>query len=179
MQVKIDEAVKLLDQYAWAVWLVTGIVLFVPPAWLAPLGMGPLVAQIRPYIGAFFLVATVLVLGRYGKIGRDWAMREVTRRKQGARRQERLHHLTAAEQVVLRPFIGFQTRTQYLEWDNGIVIGLQKEQIIDNVAPYAREGLPCSFNMRDWAYTYLTVHPELLGLDMLAESPATDNEAAG
>jgi Super-infection exclusion protein B len=81
------------------------------------------------------------------------------------RLQDRLRHLTAAEQAVLRGFIGGATRTQSLYWMNGVVVGLEAEKIIYNTAPYGREGLPCPYNMQNWAFTHLNEHPELIGLD--------------
>jgi hypothetical protein len=68
---KLAEAVKVFDQYAWAVWLLIFFVLIAPPSLLAPFAVGPFVSQYRPYIGALFLASTVLLLGRIGQAARD------------------------------------------------------------------------------------------------------------
>jgi Super-infection exclusion protein B len=176
---KITEGTKLVIQYAWAIWLITAVILFAPVAWLVPLGIGPFVSQYRPYIGLFFLVATVLLLGQGAKPVRERIAREVANRQMLAKQRERLHHLTTEEQVVLREFIARRTRTASLYWEDGVVRGLERDKVLWMVLPFARDGLPSDFNMENWAYDYLLTHPELVGLNRPTAVPPADSEVAG
>jgi hypothetical protein len=116
------------------------------------------------------------MVGRAGQFGRNKITHDIASRKNLAQLHERLHHLTADERGVLQPFIYAQTRTQNLHWQNGIVVGLEQAQIIYCAASIKRLDLPCAYNMQDWAYTYLTEHPELVGLDTHERSLGASSE---
>ena len=157
---KITEVAKFLIDHAWAVFVFSFFILLSPVAW-----GGPLVSQIRPYAWIAFAASSVVVLGQVVKVGYGWGNDKLEKRQTMARLQKRLHQLTSKEQDTLRPYIHERTRTRSLYPDDGVVAGLQHEHVIYPVVPFVREGLRCDFNMQPWAYTYLTEHPDLVGLD--------------
>jgi hypothetical protein len=155
---------KLLFEHAWAVWDIMFILLcllFVPSSWLVPLGISPAIALLRPYIAVSFLAACGLVVPSVVRKIRD----SNTSREKQTRLRQRLHSLTAAEQAVLQPFIRARTRTQCLHWRDGVVVALERAEVIYCATNPRQLGLPCDFNMHEWPYSYLIEHPELVGLN--------------
>jgi Na+-transporting methylmalonyl-CoA/oxaloacetate decarboxylase gamma subunit len=166
---RIVDAGKLIAQYAWAACIVAGITLFFVPQ--SMLGLGVLYPEFRLTLLVIFLFALMVTIYQLGQVVRGRVSQELARRREADQkraeldqRQERLHRLTDAEKEVLRPFIAEANRTQWLDWMDGVVVGLELEKVIHRALPMAREGMATPFNMQHWAYAYLTAHRELVGL---------------
>ena len=150
---RIVDAGKLIAQYAWAACAVAGIILFFVPQ--STLGLGALYPEFRLAVLIVFLIAatvTVYQVGQavWGRISLNIAHRKELAHEQAKldQRHERLHRLTDAEQEVLRPFIAEANRTESLNWMNGVVVGLELEQVIHRALQMAREGMRTPYNMQ-------------------------------
>lgn len=94
--------------------------------------------------------------------------------------KRRFVRLSPAEKKVLRFYIKNGTRTQNLQYDDGVVVGLIREGILYYASNRAvgfwdPRYLYTDVNIELWAWEYLNEHPEILGED---ENESETNSAA-
>ena len=112
----------------------------------------------RAIVSAVFLVSVSVLFAQslaigYGYVGR-WKPRCSCRK--------RLKQLTRDEKAILKRYIEGQTRTQDLDFTNGVVIGLENAGCIARVCGVTYKYELTAFNISDFAWKYLNKHPEAL-----------------
>jgi len=85
----------------------------------------------------------------------------------GENKETRFINLTPAEKTVLRAYIENGTRTQHLQYDDGVVVGLIRDGILyyasnRAVGYWDPRKLYTDINMELWAWQFLNDHPEFL-----------------
>jgi hypothetical protein len=158
---KFPEWLKLSPRYLLPIALVTGFVLFAPAGVLEVFGLAGLVEAYRPYLGAAGLLSSALLLTHGLTLGYEWVTARGRQVNDLRARQRRLHALTDDEKRVLRSYIGSQTRTQYLSVNDGVVNGLEREQVLFKAASVGHVE-EWAYNLELWAWDYLNQHPRLL-----------------
>lgn len=85
------------------------------------------------------------------------------------RAHKRLQNLTPEEVALLRNYVANRTKSQWLPYESGVVMGLVRLGIIyqasslGNIHPgYA----VFQFNINDFAWEYLHQHPEVIGFEL-------------
>lgn len=158
----VVEAAKFVAKHAPAIWLLTVGVLLAPVGWLAPLGVGPLVAQYRSYIGAFFLITTAFLLtppiGAAQAQIRQW----LVERREAARGCEYLEHLTTQEKETLRAYVHERKRIAHFGPDDAVAADLTLRGILYLPTDLHILGHRWGYSLSDWAFDYLMAHPELV-----------------
>lgn len=81
------------------------------------------------------------------------------RRSIAAYRRNRLHQLTYDEKLVLKGYIDGQTRTQYLDINDGITAGLEAARIIYRASTISTGMFRFPYNITDAAWDYLNENP--------------------
>jgi len=158
---KVLDALKLPPKYLIPVVLATGFMLFGSKSSLSTLGLDGLVDSFRSWIGLIFLISTVVVVTGIATQLWSW-QRHVYRRRQLRKiNRERLHHLTYEEKRILRSYIGNQTKSQVLDYADGVT----QELVFINVIHLAStlgsmDGF--AYNIQPWAWEYLNQHSHLL-----------------
>jgi hypothetical protein len=161
---KLSEWLKLSPKYLFPIALVTGFSLFASVDILEIFGISSLVAQIRPYLGVIFLLSTALLITNLLVSLYSFAQNKYQGVKNLKVWQQRLHSLTDNEKHILGYFINNQTRSQYLSIENGVVNGLEHENIIYRASNIGRLD-EWAYNIQPWAWEYLNNHRELLELN--------------
>lgn len=174
---KLSEWIKLSPRYLFPISLVAGFMLFAANDILGVLGLVPLVSQYRSYIGAIFLLSTALLLTSWLVSLYGWLKEKLGQFKARKARTKRLHDLTDEERKILRGYIYDETRTQYLNIQDGVVKGLVDEQIIYQSSSLGRLRAGFAFNIQPWAWEYLKEHPDLLH-SAEDEQPTPEEEEA-
>lgn len=154
----VGAAGKFYEKHSPEVWVVTGVLLFAPSQLLAALGFVPLITQLRPWIILLFLLTTMVLLGRIIR----WQSVRWKARMELAARRGRLHRLTPGEKAILRNYVAERTMTQSLPIGDGVVGGLEAEQVLYKGSQFSRDWGYWDYNIQPWAWTYLNEHPELL-----------------
>ena len=72
-----------------------------------------------------------------------------------------MHDLTPDERQVLRVYLESDTRTQYLDVQDGVAQGLAQARIIYRASNMGTL-TTFAFNVQPWAWDYLRAHRELL-----------------
>jgi hypothetical protein len=158
----LESLVALPTWLLIAVLLGSSVLLFVPAAFQAQVGLGSLPPVIRTWVGVFWLVSAALFAGKlpagtgHSAVGVVRAIR--------ARRAAitRLHELTPAEKELLAGFLHTSSRSQALEISSGTAITLEQAGIIrrgSNIG-IAFQFFPYVIN--EFAWRYLKRHPDLL-----------------
>jgi len=158
---KILDGIKLPTRYLFSIAVATGFVLFAPIATLNQLGLTATVNQFRGYIGGIFILAASLVSTSWLIAVYQSLSLRAKAQKNIKRLQERLHKLTPDEAAELFKFINEQTRTQYFSITDGVIGGLEAENIIyksNNVGDLDA----WAYNIQPWAWDYLNKNPQLL-----------------
>ena len=73
-----------------------------------------------------------------------------------------LKSLTEQEKEILRLYIDNKTKTQKFKTDNGVVMGLIKNNIIYKSSQSATGYMEFPYNIEDWIWIYLNKNKNLL-----------------
>jgi hypothetical protein len=158
---KVTDWIKLSPKYLLPISLATGFIVFAKAEWLQPLGLIDLRVKYLPWIGAIFLLSTVLLLSHATFKFFSWARFRISMKRGLKGAKERLHNLTAEEREILRGYIGNGTKTQLLDIQSGVVNELEEVFIIyrsSNIGHLSE----WSYNIQPWAWDYLNKNLELL-----------------
>lgn len=144
-----------------AIAVAAAVLLFGSETMIGIMGLGGIRDTYRPWFGMTLLVVGALLCVEVGAAAAGWVKKRIVwwRNLRGGKR--RLHDLTPDERQVLRAYIENDTRTQYLDLQDGVAQGLAQARIIYRASTL---GTLTSFayNMQPWAWDYLRAHPELL-----------------
>ena len=153
--------IKLPPRYLFALLLVTGILVFSPRAFLEALGLYGIVDSYRAWIGFAFLIFFAVLIAHFvswlGKIARSWVVEYYSIRHG----RKRLHDLTDDEKKLLAEYLGYNTRSRFLDFQSGVVNGLVKENVLWRAASSGNLLRGIAYNIQPWAWEYLKQHPEL------------------
>jgi Super-infection exclusion protein B len=150
----------LKPQVVGIVFVGSALLILMPDSWLSGLGGLGLVGfrrTNRTWIGLAFLVSIACLIVYALPTGYAFLKRDLLNRYA----RQRLHKLTPDEKTILRGYIDGETRTQYFNRTNGIVLGLVAEGILflpTNMGQLER----FPFNIQSWAWDYLDKHRDLL-----------------
>lgn len=172
---KILEWLKLSPKYLIPISLVSGFALFASSDILEIFGINSLVAQIRPYLGIIFLLSSALLITNVVMSVYFWIQNKYQEGNNLRMLQKRLHSLTDGEKRILEHYINNQTRSQYLSMLDGVVNGLELENIIFRSSNVARGVDRWAYNIQPWAWEYLNKHRNLLVLTN-KDAPKGENE---
>lgn len=161
---KLIEGLKLPPRIILGIVIFLGLILLGPDALIAQIGLIELRDQLRPWIGAAFVLAvSLLSVHVFAPVSKSLAA-AITRRRLGGAIAKRLRKLTPDEKLVLRAYVENETRTRYWGIDNGVIRGLESTGILyraSNVSSGKHYG-DFAFNVGDWAWEILTKHPDLV-----------------
>jgi hypothetical protein len=158
---KVTDWIKLSPKYLLPISLATGFIVFAKAEWLQPLGLTDLRVKYLPWIGAIFLLSTVLLLSHAAFKLFSWVQFRISMKRGLKGAKERLHNLTGEEREILRGYIGNGTKTQLLDIQSGVVNELEEVFIIYRSSNIGNlRGW--SYNIQPWAWDYLNKHLELL-----------------
>jgi len=159
---KIVDWIKLSPRHYFAVLLASGALLFLPDGALGVLGLVQLRTTYRGWIGAVFILSAALLLSHPlaawgGRIRAWWSKKEFVRVS-----RKRLLQLTPVEKGILRKFIAENTRTQTLNFMDGVVTGLESAHIVYRASNVGTADGDFAYNLQPWAWEQLRKTPDLL-----------------
>lgn len=142
------------------------MVLFSPSSVLGVLGLDGLRAEHQPWVGAVFVVSTLLfataairaMAEMFGPIIRGrWNLRQW---------EKELHVLSPPEVGALREYIDNETTTRSFYLSDGVAGGLVGKNILYRASNIGHPGsVSFDYNLQPWAWRYLRKHPEILRSD--------------
>lgn len=144
-------------QFAIAVMIVFGALLV-----LSDLLGRIVLGGIRWIILGFFIFSVCVNLSNGLSLGQCWFNTRRSTQARVAAYRKRLHQLTSDEKSILREYIEGQTRTQYLNVNDGVTAGLQDARIIYRASSVSTGMFRFPYNIVDAAWDYLNQYPDLL-----------------
>jgi len=151
---KLIDFIKLSPKYYLAIALFSGILLFLPEAYIEYLDLSDFVSQNKNWISLIFLFFLVLFAITAGTKLIKHVSNLIFYRKIIQNGKKRLLDLTYEEKKVLYGYIDDNSRTQYFYAFDGVVLGLEKEGII--IRAYTTGELHnFAFNIQPWAWDFL------------------------
>lgn len=156
---KAIEVLKLPLKYIWAVAITTGLLLFIPQALLDRIHLAEFAEDHSTYIGATFLVSTVLVLIHFTGQICGWTARMLYIRKMRRMRADALKQLDPSEKAVLREFFIQAQSTLHLPIDHPTIAGLLAKGVlglVSCVGENSRAGMLFSVTIADDVKSQLT-----------------------
>ncbi|WLE95485.1 MAG: super-infection exclusion protein B [Candidatus Electrothrix communis] len=148
---------KLSVKHIFPVFLITGVLLFIPTAQLTTFGVDVFVTTYRMWIGLAFLTSGTLLISHFvfwlkDKLVEWWRIRNLKRT---------LLNLSPEEKSILADYILLQTKSQQLSFLGGIANGLERNHLI-----YRSSNLGSiygfAYNIQPWAWEEFNKHPQLL-----------------
>jgi Super-infection exclusion protein B len=160
---KVIEWLKPTPKLFFAIAIGCALLLFAPESTLEPLGLLKFREEKRLLLGSGLVLGSVLLLAEaMASIG-SWLRGWVQYRRLIHNGIKRLHDLTPAEQNILALYLTNNTRSQFLQFNDGVAEGLETCWIIRRASQIS-EGFYFPYNIQPWAWKYLKKHPELVGL---------------
>jgi hypothetical protein len=159
---KLVEWIKLSPRHYIAVSLASGALLFLPPRAIQTLGLDQFRTTYRGWIGAVFILSSALLLSHPmallgAQVSEWWKERAFLRSG-----RKRLKRLTPPEKEVLRRFIREKTRTQTLNFMDGVVAGLEQARILYRARNVGTMDGGFAYNLQPWAWDQLQENQQLL-----------------
>lgn len=161
---KALDAIKLSPKYLLPIALATGFLLFGSSQQISKLGLDSFASLYRPWIGLVFLLSIVLLTTQLLLNAGLWLKHKYEQNQAMAIAQKRLANLTPEEKYILGGYIVRQTRTQDLDFTNGVVTGLEHAHIIYRAANVGSLVDGFAYNIQPWAWKYLNKRKELLDI---------------
>ncbi|RXZ77366.1 hypothetical protein EBB07_31435 [Paenibacillaceae bacterium] len=159
---KILGVVKYSTKLFVIVAIISGIVLFAPPAFINQFGLNQLVADYIPYIGGSFIISCVVSIVNLVGFLFEKVKTKIQNTKVMKLRQNRLHSLNNREKWILLYYFEHETNTQLLAINDGTVSELAGYKIIQRATNLSQGGLFFSYNLNPWARQYLMENLHLL-----------------
>jgi len=159
---KVIEWIKQPPRVVAAIALACAIILFSPEKTQEAIHVTPILKTIGPYIGIVLVLACTLLATTVVSSSYSWSQKWILRFRVKRRRVQSLSDLTAQEKDILRHYILKRTKTQVLPLENGVVAGLEAEQIIVRATTISRSGTNFAYNIQPWAWEHLNKNPNLI-----------------
>jgi hypothetical protein len=109
-----------------------------------------------------FLLCVIVLLSQILALAWQAVQRWNSRRLCINHCRKRLQQLTGDEKLVLQGYVHGQTRTQYLDLNDGVVAGLVAARVLYRATTISRSYTTFAYNISDVAWDYLHEHPEVL-----------------
>ena len=150
--------IKLPPKYIFALSIVSGIVLYGPNSISEGLGLDLFLNDYRKFVGVFFLLTVFLLFAHI--IG--FLKIKYEKHTNSKKLKKRLFELTVIEKKILSKYIDNNTRTEYFNFTDGVILGLVHEHVLYRTSNISDNPPVFPFNIQPWAWDYLRKHPELL-----------------
>lgn len=149
---------KLSVRHLLPVFLITGVLLFIPPDLLTTFGVNDFVKNDRKWIGLAFLTSGALLISHFwcwlkDKLVERWRIRNIKRT---------ILNLSPEEKNILADYILQQTKSQQLSLLDGTANGLEASHLIYRSSNIGSEWGEFAYNIQLWAWEELNAHPGLL-----------------
>ena len=168
----LDKILSFLNLSLWQVVVLGGcsaLLLFDPFGWI-PAGLGPLQVPFVMLFGIAFLNLVMIIIDQIGSLAIFlWSARK---------RKKRLAQLTPDEKLLLQAFIFGNTRLVQMPMTSGVATRLVETGVfyIDPVVTFLHSS---NWQIRDWAWTYLHKHKDLLTLSAEEEEQVNHSRIRG
>ena len=160
-QIKIAfEAIKHAGVYApVSVLGASSILLFSPDAWLAKISLLSFKNQNAETIGLAFIISLVAVVvqATLWLKNNTWAPYQIRKDM-----EKYLHDLSVQEKQILCGYVLNGIKTQYFQVEDGVVQGLNHQQIIYRSSNVGHMIRGFAYNIETWAYEYLSKNKQLI-----------------
>jgi len=153
---------KLPQRVLWALLVIAGFVLWGPKWFASGLGLEQFIETYRMYLGVVFLLFLAATLPTPIHWAASKAGEVVQERRHKEAREARLRDLSKGEKAVLRYYITNDTRTQTLNYADGITSALEEAEIIYRASNMSKSYTNFAYNIQPWALDYLRKHPEVI-----------------
>ena len=177
---QLIDAIKTLPRYAWALTLVTAILLWGPTYIIGGLGLRDFISLYRPYLGvAFLFLLSVSIVILVKKTSALLWTNFIKEKLQIHWLKDHVKKLTPREKEVLRSYFDKDTKTQSWSLNDGVIGGLVRAQILYRSADVGHSSpgnMYFAFNIQPWAWDYLKKRQHLLEREPATPAKSAANE---
>ena len=159
---KVLDWLMLSPKYLLPILVAASILLFGPVEFLNIIGLEKFLGEYRMWVGVAWLASAALLASRLLTPIVKFLRRWVFEKNWVRHGKNRLQQLTPTEKEILRGFVFYNTRSQYLDFQNGDVKGLERERIIVMASNTGNLPQGFAYNIQPWAWEYLNENPQLL-----------------
>lgn len=159
---KVFDWIKLKPKYLAPISVAGAATLFAPSWFIEKLGLQRLQTDFRLWVGIVFLISSVLLISHALSTVWSFGTKKIRERSNLGDMQKRLHNLSAGEKKVLRGYILNNTKSQTLDYLDGVANGLEAAKVIFRAASIGSMWGGFAYNIQPWAWDYLNANPHLL-----------------
>jgi hypothetical protein len=154
--------IKLSPKYLMAIAMIATSLILLPVDVTNKLGVAEFVSKFRMWIGFICIVSYGLLLTHILWATKEFLMGIWQQRALLKAGRVRLRNLTPGEKRLLADYVIYKTRSRKLDYQSGVVHGLQNENIIYQSSPLGSMQDGFAFNLCPWAWEELEAHSEIL-----------------
>jgi len=149
-------------KHALPVAIVTSVLLLAPQPVMDRLGLTELVNAYRMWIGLGCLFSVALLASLSVFALKEPFVKWLRMKSNLKAAKAYLRRLTPGEKRTLAKYVCFNTKSQNLDCQSGIVNGLADAHVIYQSASIGSLISGFAYNIQEWAWAELNAHPELL-----------------
>ncbi|SRR5258708_3293783 len=154
--------IKLQPTYLFALFIISVFLAFADSSILAIFSLNGIISTYRWVAGLVFLSTGVLLFVHLCLKIISFIRKQICEINKLHNLQNYLHDLTVEEKTILKRYIESNTKTQYLDRENGITRGLEIHKIIYDASSSGTSLNSWPYNIQPWVWRYLNRHPRLL-----------------
>ena len=151
----LNELFNILDyqiRYWILLFVLTGILIVIPAQVQEILAINNMIRSIKPIVGLLCLLSLSIILVK----GPIYFIIEFIKKYFCKRNYyKKLKNLTEEEQTIISTYINKKTKTQYLDFKNGVVCELENNEIIYKASSFRDGPYLWAYNIKPWAWEYL------------------------
>lgn len=154
--------IKLAPRYCVPLGITVAFLLFCPEIALKYFGVFEFAQNNRQWLAIGFILIFAICVVAVTIEATKWGKRFIRSRMLHKRIIERLDSLTEDEKQIVRFYMNNKTRTNVLDFSDGVVQGLVSEGVIVQAANVSVEFEFFSYNISNCAWQYIHKNPLLL-----------------
>lgn len=156
------DILKLSPRWFFAATLVAAALLFSPRPWLSSIGVDGIASSQRQFIGLLFICSLAICSVALSVKAINFIKYRLYVRSRERRTREKLSSLMEDEKQILRYYFVYQTRSNVLRFDDGVVKGLEAAGVIYRASEVGNILEGFAYNISNVAWKYIEQNPELL-----------------
>jgi len=152
---KSTKFLEILSKYFAPIFVMSGVILFIPDNWILHLGLDTFKKQFHLYIGLTFLITLSFILITLCSFIYKKIKSEIEELRKVSEIKKYLKELTPKEKEILESYIKKNTQTQNLDYKNGVTSGLVRKGILYRASNIGTIYCHFDYNIYPWIFKYL------------------------
>ena len=126
------------------------------------IGTQKITETVDPFLRVILIICSLGLLSNFFQSTYSFIRSQINKQKRKSNSLKRIKNLTDYEKEILILYISNGVRSYSLDSNDGNVRELERAGISFQSTNYTDGGSHCKYNVTDWAWDFMQLHPEVL-----------------